>query len=140
MDVPSPRSPIVSSVSWTVKPGDLDSTIKAFSPSPSRRAKRITASSTGARDMNCFCPLMTKPLPLRRATVVTARGSEPVSDSVKPMPPSHSPFASGESNRRFCSSLPKRKMPSSGTVLTAMMAPTVMEAWQSCSSTRAKLT
>ncbi len=58
-DVPKPLSPMVSQGSRTVKPGEAASTIKALSPSPSRRVKRSTILSAGASDMNCFCPLTT---------------------------------------------------------------------------------
>ena len=64
-------------------------------------------------------------------------GSEPVSASVKAMLPSFSPRAKGDKSLFFCSSLPKRKIASSGTVFMAIIAPTVIDAWQSCSSASA---
>jgi hypothetical protein len=57
-----------------------------------------------------FTPERTQPLPSRRARVSMPPGSEPWSGSVRPKQPIARPAAISGSQRRFCSSLPKRQI------------------------------
>ena len=54
---------------------------------------------------------MTQPESVRRARVRWLAASEPVSGSVRPKHPSHSPEVSFGSQWRFCSSVPYLRMP-----------------------------
>jgi hypothetical protein len=71
-------------------------------------ASRVTPwlMSVPALVMNIFVPLITQPPSARRAVVAIPAASEPASGSVSPNAPIASPFASGVSQRRFCSSVP----------------------------------
>ena len=63
--------------------------------------------------------------------------SEPVAGSVKQKQPKILPLFKGTKNSCFCGSSPKRKRDSLGRMLTAIIAPQVIEARLICSTTKA---
>ena len=62
-------------------------------------------------EIHIFAPLITQPESVLRARVFWLAASEPVSGSVNPKQPSHSPELSFGSQCRFCSSVPYLRMP-----------------------------
>src|SRR6266849_7317585 len=67
--------------------------------------------------MKTLVPFKTYPSPLRRALVFKEAASDPDADSVRANAPSSSPDASRGSHRRFCSSVPNRRIGSLPTLV-----------------------
>ena len=78
----------------------------------SRSVTAITTAVSAMRPlvMNVFEPFSTQSGPSRTAVVRVPPASEPAPLSVSPQHPIFSPRASGVRKRRFCSSVPARKM------------------------------
>ena len=109
-----PRSPILWWISWGWKPGWSVSTRKQATPrwafSGSVWAKISATLAWLPSEMNIFAPLITQPESVLRARVFWLAASEPVSGSVSPKHPSHSPEHSFGRYFCFCSSVPQRRI------------------------------
>ena len=93
-----PCRPILPLICWVEKPGELVSTRKQASPrcafSGSVWAKIIARSARVPIEIHILLPLSTQPSSVFRARVFWLAASEPVSGSVRPKQPSHSPLQS----------------------------------------------
>ncbi len=124
-----PRMPSLSSGGPQRTPGVSIGTMNAEIPrcplGLSVIAKSTHTPETGPLVIQFLTPDRTHPPSgSRRAVVVCAAASEPASGSDSAKQPSSLPAASGTSQRRFCSSLPKRRIGShTSEFCTLMMTP-----------------
>ena len=90
-----PCRPILPLISWVLNPGVSVSTRKQARPrccfSGSVWAKIIATSARVPREIHILLPFSTQPPSLLRARVFWLAASDPVSGSVRPKQPSHSP-------------------------------------------------
>ena len=93
--VSEPCRPILPWISWWPKPGLSVSTRKQASPrcpsSGSVWAKTSASLAWLPSEIHIFAPLIDQPPSVLRARVFWLAASEPVSGSVRPKQPSHSP-------------------------------------------------
>ena len=88
-----------------------------------------------AIEIHIFAPLSTQPLSVFFARVFWLAASEPVSGSVSPKQPSHSPEQSFGRYLCFCSSVPHLRMPEQTSEVCTEMTVRIAESPRPISST-----
>ena len=86
-------------------------------------------------EIHIFAPLITQPESVFCARVFWLAASEPVSGSVSPKQPSHSPEHSFGRYFCFCSSVPQRRMPEHTSEVCTEMTVLIAESPRPISST-----